>query len=64
DIETSRYCHAESARRGFRFVDAPVSGGISGAHPPGVSVYPGGTTPKWMEGLEPLPYMRRYADDE
>lgn len=31
DIETSRYCHAESARRGFRFVDAPVSGGISGA---------------------------------
>lgn len=32
--------------------------------PPGVSVYPGGTTPKWMEGLEPLPYMRRYADDE
>lgn len=31
DIETSRYCHEESAARGFRFVDAPVSGGISGA---------------------------------
>ncbi|GAA1760821.1 NAD(P)-dependent oxidoreductase [Agromyces humatus] len=31
DIETSRYCHEASAERGFRFVDAPVSGGISGA---------------------------------
>ena len=31
DVETSRFCHEESARRGFRFVDAPVSGGISGA---------------------------------
>lgn len=31
DIETSRYCHAESTKRGFRFVDAPVSGGMSGA---------------------------------
>lgn len=31
DVESSQYCHDESARRGFRFVDAPVSGGISGA---------------------------------
>lgn len=31
DVETSQFCHDESARRGFRFVDAPVSGGISGA---------------------------------
>lgn len=31
DIETSRACHEGSAERGFRFVDAPVSGGISGA---------------------------------
>ena len=31
DIETSRWCHEGSAERGFRFVDAPVSGGISGA---------------------------------
>ncbi|MDF0513485.1 NAD(P)-binding domain-containing protein [Agromyces sp. H3Y2-19a] len=31
DIETSRWCHDGSAERGFRFVDAPVSGGISGA---------------------------------
>jgi 3-hydroxyisobutyrate dehydrogenase len=31
DIETSRACHDGSAERGFRFVDAPVSGGISGA---------------------------------
>lgn len=31
DVETSQFCHDESARRGFQFVDAPVSGGISGA---------------------------------
>lgn len=31
DVETSRWCHEESAARGFRFVDAPVSGGIGGA---------------------------------
>ncbi|NYE96587.1 3-hydroxyisobutyrate dehydrogenase [Psychromicrobium silvestre] len=31
DIETSRFCHEQSAARGFRFVDSPVSGGISGA---------------------------------
>lgn len=31
DIETSRWCHEESSVRGFRFVDAPVSGGVSGA---------------------------------
>ncbi|MFD4421904.1 NAD(P)-dependent oxidoreductase [Agromyces sp. NPDC058484] len=31
DVETSRYCHEASVERGFRFVDAPVSGGIAGA---------------------------------
>ncbi|KSU64193.1 3-hydroxyisobutyrate dehydrogenase [Arthrobacter sp. NIO-1057] len=31
DIETSRYIHEGSAQRGLNFVDAPVSGGISGA---------------------------------
>lgn len=31
DIETSRWCHAESGSRGLRFVDAPVSGGTQGA---------------------------------
>lgn len=31
DIGSSRWCHEESVARGFRFVDAPVSGGISGA---------------------------------
>ncbi|RMX22979.1 NAD(P)-dependent oxidoreductase [Auritidibacter ignavus] len=31
DIGTSRFCHRESGQRGFSFVDAPVSGGISGA---------------------------------
>lgn len=31
DVETSQHCHDGSAERGFRFVDAPVSGGVSGA---------------------------------
>lgn len=31
DVETSRYIHQGSAERGLEFVDAPVSGGISGA---------------------------------
>lgn len=31
DVETSRWCHAGSAERGFRFVDSPISGGIAGA---------------------------------
>jgi 3-hydroxyisobutyrate dehydrogenase len=31
DVETSQFCHETSAGRGFRFVDAPVSGGIAGA---------------------------------
>jgi 3-hydroxyisobutyrate dehydrogenase len=31
DIETARVLHGTAAENGFRFVDAPVSGGISGA---------------------------------
>jgi len=31
DVATSRWCHEESATRGFGFVDAPVSGGTAGA---------------------------------
>jgi 3-hydroxyisobutyrate dehydrogenase len=31
DIETSRWCHEHSTERNFRFVDAPVSGGVPGA---------------------------------
>ncbi|WP_308798324.1 NAD(P)-dependent oxidoreductase [Agromyces silvae] len=31
DMETSSWCHEQSAATGFRFVDAPVSGGIAGA---------------------------------
>jgi 3-hydroxyisobutyrate dehydrogenase len=31
DVETSRWCHDESAARGFTFVDTPVSGGTAGA---------------------------------
>jgi len=32
DVDTSRACHDAAASRGIRFVDAPVSGGIAGAH--------------------------------
>lgn len=31
DIETSQWCHDEAPKHGLRFVDSPVSGGISGA---------------------------------
>ncbi|MDR1190016.1 MAG: 3-hydroxyisobutyrate dehydrogenase [Bifidobacteriaceae bacterium] len=31
DVATSRYCHERSVELGFGFVDAPVSGGVSGA---------------------------------
>lgn len=31
DVDTSRWCHDESAARGFAFVDSPVSGGTAGA---------------------------------
>ncbi|MGR0318507.1 NAD(P)-dependent oxidoreductase [Agromyces sp. ZXT2-3] len=32
DVATSRACHDAAEARGIRFVDAPVSGGIAGAH--------------------------------
>ncbi|MHA2788584.1 NAD(P)-dependent oxidoreductase [Corynebacterium sp. S7] len=32
DLETSRWCHTESKQRGFGFVDAPISGSVTGAH--------------------------------
>lgn len=31
DVETSRWCHDESAARGLAFVDSPISGGTAGA---------------------------------
>jgi 3-hydroxyisobutyrate dehydrogenase len=44
DIQTSRWCHEQSAARGFAFADTPVSGGISGA---------AGATLCFMVGGEP-----------
>jgi 3-hydroxyisobutyrate dehydrogenase len=32
DVATSRWCHEAAEARGIRFIDAPVSGGIAGAH--------------------------------
>ncbi|MEG2927690.1 MAG: 3-hydroxyisobutyrate dehydrogenase [Glutamicibacter sp.] len=48
DIETSRYIHAGSAQRGLHFVDAPVSGGISGAAA-GTLAFMLGGAPELME---------------
>lgn len=31
DIETSQWCHEQAKLRGLRFIDAPMSGGVSGA---------------------------------
>lgn len=42
DIETSAWCHEQSAERGFRFVDAPISGGIAGAVAGSLTVMLGG----------------------
>ncbi|QCR19364.1 NAD(P)-dependent oxidoreductase [Agrococcus sp. SGAir0287] len=42
DVATSRWCHEESAARGHRFVDAPVSGGVSGAEAGTLAVMLGG----------------------
>jgi 3-hydroxyisobutyrate dehydrogenase len=43
DIETSAWCHEHSAEHGFRFVDAPISGGIAGAVAGSLTVMLGGT---------------------
>ncbi|MER8023998.1 3-hydroxyisobutyrate dehydrogenase [Glutamicibacter protophormiae] len=48
DIETSRYIHEQSAARGLKFVDAPVSGGISGAAAGTLAIMLGGA-PELME---------------
>jgi 3-hydroxyisobutyrate dehydrogenase len=42
DIETSAWCHEQSAEHGFRFVDAPISGGIAGAVAGSLTVMLGG----------------------
>ena len=42
DVETSRWCHDESAARGFAFVDSPVSGGTAGAEAHTLSFMLGG----------------------
>lgn len=44
DVATSRWCHEQSVARGHRFVDAPVSGGVSGAEAGTLTVMLGGET--------------------
>lgn len=44
DIDTSRWCHDEATSAGLRFVDAPVSGGISGAEQGTLAFMVGGST--------------------
>lgn len=58
DFETSRWCHREAEARGFRFVDAPVSGGISGAEAATLTFMVGGS-PENVE--QALPYIEPMA---
>lgn len=57
DVETSQYCHDESTRLGFRFVDAPVSGGVSGAEAATLAFMAGGerdAVQQAFEYIEPM----------
>ncbi|MDR6905747.1 3-hydroxyisobutyrate dehydrogenase [Agromyces sp. 3263] len=57
DVETSRWSHDESAARGFRFVDSPVSGGIAGATAGSLTFMLGGETSAVAEAaalVEPM----------
>lgn len=57
DIETSRFCHVGSLERGLKFVDAPVSGGISGAAAATLAFMVGGIpehTAEAVEHIKPL----------
>lgn len=57
DVESSQYCHVESTRLGFNFVDAPVSGGISGAEAATLAFMVGGepdTTVEAFKFIEPM----------
>ena len=58
DFETSRWCHREAEARGFRFVDAPVSGGISGAEAATLTFMVGGR-PENVE--QALPFLEPMA---
>jgi 3-hydroxyisobutyrate dehydrogenase len=57
DIETSRFCHEGSNARGLKFVDAPVSGGISGAAAATLAFMVGGSpehTAAAVEHIKPM----------
>lgn len=52
DIATSQWCHDEAPRHGLRFVDAPVSGGISGASAGTLAFMVGGAEADVQEALQ------------
>lgn len=54
DVETSRWSHGEAASRGFRFVDAPVSGGIQGAEAATLTFMLGGDDPETVEAAKQI----------
>lgn len=49
DIETSKFLHERSTELGFHFVDAPVSGGISGAADGTLAFMTGASSPEDAE---------------
>ncbi|MGO2037109.1 MAG: 3-hydroxyisobutyrate dehydrogenase [Brevibacterium sp.] len=57
DFDSARALHAEAAKAGFRFVDGPVSGGISGAEAGTLTFMLGGTEADVAEAktfIEPM----------
>lgn len=52
DIETSRHIHAKAEEKGFRLIDAPVSGGVAGAEAATITFMVGGNRQDF-EALKP-----------
>jgi 3-hydroxyisobutyrate dehydrogenase len=53
DVATARALHGEGASRGFRMLDAPVSGGVGGAEA-GTLTFMAGGTKEAFEAAQPL----------
>src|SRR5699024_6213326 len=57
DFDSARVLHAEAVKAGFRLIDGPVSGGVSGAEAATLTFMLGGTD---EDVAEPAPSSRRW----
>lgn len=57
DIESARAVHAEAGKQGFDFLDAPVSGGVSGAQAGSLAFMCGGSENAFNRALPILEHM-------